>query len=108
MNWLAAFLYIRSLRLARGIKVTPCCLKDVVLSPGEKMHIPFLVVALKILHEIYGSKQNCLQQFESCIAERLGSLGPLDALMELSTRCRDNVWREGHRIQHPGWIWGFP
>lgn len=96
-------MYLRGLRISQGVKVEPCCLQDAPLSSVEKMNIPFLIVALKILHEIYGSKQNSLQQFEVCIAEKVGCLGPLDALMELSTRCRDNLWNmNGHRLQYPG------
>ena len=46
---------------------------------------------------------NCLQEFESYIAEKLGCLGPLDALIELATCCRDNSWNDAsHHIQHPG------
>ena len=102
VNWLAAFLYIRSLRIAQNVKVGPCCLQDISISPEERLYIPFLIVALKILHEIYGSKQNPLQQFEAVIAEKVGALGPLDALMELATRCRDNFWKEKHGIYQPG------
>ena len=91
------------MRIARGVKVDPCCLPDISISPTEKQTIPFLIVALKILHEVYGSKTNCLQEFESFIAEKLGCLGPLDALIELATCCRDNSWNDtSHHIQHPG------
>lgn len=81
----------------------PACLTDGALTAAQQASIPFLIVALKILHEIYGSGHNELQQFEALVAERAGCLGPLDLLMELATRCRGNVWNAGsHHLSHPG------
>lgn len=100
-NWLAAMRFVRGLRAQKKepMDVSP---RDAV-SENDKLTIPFLVVALKIIHEIYGSGRNELQAFEALVAEKLGSPGPLGVLLELSTCCRDNAWRAGgHPLMHPG------
>ncbi len=94
--------YVRFMRAQSGIPMDDPSERD-RMSPSEKLTIPFLVVALKILHEIYGSGRNDLQAFEALIAEKLNSPGPLGVLLELSTRCRDNRWTPGgHQLLHPG------
>ena len=100
--WLVAMRYVRFLRQNAGQSVGPSVVDEVLLSPQEKQSIPFLIVALKIMHENYGSQHNELQQFEQLLASKMDCLGPLDLLMELATRCRDNPWNsESHRLQHP-------
>lgn len=90
------------MRAQSGIHIEDPSDRD-VMSPSEKLTIPFLVVALKILHEIYGSGRNDLQAFEVLIAEKLNCPGPLGVLLELSTRCRNNQWTPGgHQLLHPG------
>ena len=82
----------------------PVCLTEGALTAAQQASIPFLIVALKILHEIYGSGHNELQQFEALVAERAGCLGPLDLLMELATRCRgERVERGESPSVTPGW-----
>ena len=103
MNWLAAFMYIRSYRIKQSGKANAICIQDVDISASEKYYIPFMIIALKIIHEIHCAKQNELQYFETYLSEKLGCLGPLDALLELSTRCRENQWYdECHGLQYPG------
>lgn len=99
-NWLAAMRFVRGLRAkTESLEESP---RDQV-TENDKLTIPFLVVALKIIHEIYGSGRNELQAFEALVAEKLGSPGPLGVLLELSTRCRDNAWKAGgHPLLHPG------
>ena len=100
--WLTAMRYVRCFRHISGVSLTYSSVDEVGVSSAEKANIPFLIVALKIMHEIYGSHHNELQQFEQIIAGKVECLGPLDLLMELATRCRDNEWRgESHRLQHP-------
>lgn len=98
-NWLAAMRFVRGLRAkTESLEESP---RDQV-TENDKLTIPFLVVALKIIHEIYGSGRNELQAFEALVAEKLGSPGPLGVLLELSTRCRDNAWKAGgHPLLHP-------
>ena len=103
MNWLAAFMYIRSYRIKQNGKVKSIGIQDVEITTNEKYYIPFMIIALKIIHEIHCTKQNELQYFETYLAEKLGCLGPLDALLELSTRCRENQWsEESHDVLHSG------
>lgn len=98
MNWLASYRYLRALRKGSESSPTECTLTEL-----QKASIPFLIVALKILHEAYGSGHNELQQFESLIANKAGCLGPLDLLLELATRCADNAWNAGnHHLSRPG------
>lgn len=95
MNWLASYRYLRALR--KGGE------SERALTDLQKASIPFLIVALKILHEAYGNGHNELQQFESLVADKAGCLGPLDLLLELATRCADNVWNAGsHHLSRPG------
>ena len=80
----------------------PSVVDETLLSAQEKQSVPFVIVALKIMHENYGSQHNDLQQFEQLLAAKMECLGPLDMLMELATRCRDNPWSsESHKLQHP-------
>ena len=107
MNWLAAFMYIRSYRITQNGKVKPIGIQDVDITTNERYYIPFMIIALKIIHEIHCTKQNELQYFEAYLAEKLDCLGPLDALLELSTRCRENQWsEESHGFLHSGKVIG--
>ena len=94
--------FIRAIRASNGCPPINPHPRDRV-TPTEKLMIPFMIVALKILHEIYGSGKNELQAFETVVAGKLGNPGPLGMLLELSTCCRGNRWNEGgHPLEHPG------
>ena len=96
--------YIRTIRSANGSPPMDPSPRD-RFSHSEKLTTPFMIVALKIIHEIYGSSKNELQAFEVLIAEKLGSPGPMGVLLELSTCCRENEWEVGgHPLEHPGRI----
>ena len=95
MNWLASYRYLRALR--KGGE------SERALTDLQKASIPFLIVALKIPHAPPPPPPPELQQFESLVADKAGCLGPLDLLLELATRCADNVWNAGsHHLSRPG------